>query len=67
MTEAKQELVKVKEDVRMLGSSAAEAEANNAAALSAKDDVHTKSLDEEKTLTKNANAELTRVKVVFLL
>ena len=58
LTEAKQELVKVKEDVRMLGSSAAEAEANNAAALSAKDDVHTKSLDEEKTLTRKANAEL---------
>jgi hypothetical protein len=58
LTEAKQELVKVNDDVRMLGSSAAEAEANNAAALSAKDDVHTKSLDEEKTLTRKANAEL---------
>ncbi len=41
---AKQELVKL--------------ETNHTAALLAKDDVHTKSLDEEKTLTKNANAEL---------
>ena len=36
----------------------AAAEERHTAVLKVKDDVHTKSLDEEKTLTRKANAEL---------